>query len=463
VKFTLGILVVWLALPIAAYGHSEIIFPRLFSLTELSNTGFAILNPDPSAASVSFFLVSGAGSNVVPGAPPTFQIPPGGQLTKLGSELFPTATIGGWVYAVIDTEGPQAFWLNYDSGITFLDGAEAAQLDTIGPDQIVPLVAGSAELNVINPNGIKVPITIQLFGDNGQLAPSFAHELPIAGGLQTQVSAIFPSADMAQARYIRIRSAGAPFGSMVLLRGFLVPGESAVVNGANISTRSEINFPHVINGSLVGSNYTTVIGVTSLTGASQTVTITFHPNEGSPIVVPRTLPPNGAMRETAQSLFGLAPEFQSGWVSIAGAAPLTGAAAYADTVAGGVAIVPASVSQTNLFLMHIAEGAPQWQTGLALLNPGSSPSNVEIFAVNPAGSLIGRTMLSLDPGKKIASVIHELIPQTRGINGGFVYVRSTNNVPLSGIELFYTEDQKVLSNVAAGRAVGGVTYTPPSQ
>jgi len=463
VKFKSVILIVLLAVPVAAYGHSEIIFPKIFSPAELPNTGFAVLNPDPIEASVSFFLLSANGVNLTSTPPPTFQIPPGGQLTKLGTDLFPNVSIGGWVYAVIDTEGSQAFWLNYDSDITFLDGAEADQLDTIGPDQIIPLVAGQAELNVINPNGIKVPITVRLFGENGELAPPFTSELPIAGGLQRQTSAMFPTVDMTQARYIRVRTPGAPIGCLVLIRGFLVPRESAVVNGANVATRNEVNFPHVINGALAGSNYTTVIGVTNLAAFEQSVSITFHPNDGNPITIVRNIASNGALRDTAQSLFGLPPAFQSGWVSVAGTSALTAAAAYADSISGSLAVVPGSFSQTNLFLMHIANGAPQWQTGMALSNPGSIPANIEIDALNPSGSLIGRAFLFLDPGKKIANVLHELIPQARGINGGFVYVRSTNGVPLCGIELFYTEDQKVLANIAAGRLVPGVVYSPPLQ
>ena len=463
VKFKSGILVLLLAAPVAAYGHSEFIFPKIFSPAELPNTGFAVLNPDSITASVSFFLLSAGGANLTSNPPPTFQIPSGGQLTRLGTDLFPNASAAGWVYAVIDTEGAQAFWLNYDSGITFLDGAEADQLDTIGPDQVIPLVAGQAELNVINPNGIRVPLTIRLFGDNGELARAFTSELPVAGGLQTPVSTIFPAADMTQARYIRVRTPGAPIGCLVLIRGFLVTRESAVVNGANVTTRNEVNFPHVINGALTGSNYTTVIGVTNLAPFDQSVAITFHPNEGNPIVIVRTIASNGALRDTAQSLFGLASDFQTGWVSVAGTAQLTAAVAYADSVAGGLAVVPGSISQTSLFLMHIADGAPQWQTGLALLNPGTLPANVEIDALDPSGSLIGRAFLFLDPGKKIANVIHELIPQARGVNGGFVFIRSTNGVPLCGMELFYTEDQKVLSNVAAGRLVPGVAYSPPIQ
>jgi hypothetical protein len=95
------------------------------------------------------------------------------------------------------------------------------------------------------------------------------------------------------------------------------------------------------------------------------------------------------------------------------------------------------------------------------LNATDNAATADVYAVSPSGSLISNTRLTLEPGKKIARVIHELLPETLGVNGGFVFVSST--VPLSGIELFYTHDLKVLSNVAAGRLVPGVTYTPPTQ
>jgi len=434
----------------------------LFTPAELPNTGFALLNPDNFTATVTLYLVSAAGAQVSPLV--TLRIGPGGQLSRKGSELFPNATTSGWVYVVTDGEGMQAFWVIYDAGITFLDGAEAVQLDTFGPDQIIPFVAGQTELSVINPNGIDVPVTIRLFGNDAELAPPFMRQIVRAGGYQSDVSSMFPSADMTQARYIRIRTTQAPIASLVQIRGFLVPTESAIINGTNVAPASaELNFPHVINGGLTGANYTTVIGVTNVSTSSQTVTITFNPDAGAPITVTRTLSANGALRETAQSLFNLAPEFQSGWVRASGTGAITGFAAYADSIAGGFAVVPAGVSQTNLFFPHIADGPPQWQTGIALLNVSSTPANVEVYAVTPTASLIGSARLTLDPGKKIANVIHELIPQTRGVNGGFVFVRTTNNVPLYGMELFYTEDLKVLSNVAAAKLSPFVVYTPPSQ
>jgi hypothetical protein len=98
---------------------------------------------------------------------------PGEQLARLGNELFPNAAADGWVYAVTDTDLMHAFWLTYDSGITFLDGAQADQYDTIGPDQIIPLVTSETELSVISlqNSARNEVVTVRLFGPDDELAP----------------------------------------------------------------------------------------------------------------------------------------------------------------------------------------------------------------------------------------------------------------------------------------------------
>jgi hypothetical protein len=272
---------------------------------------------------------------------------------------------------------------------------------------------------------------------------------------------MFPTADLSQAAYIRVRTTGAPIASSALIERFLSPRDAAVVNGGNAAGRTELDFPHVVTGTLSGADYTTLIGVINLSTAPQTITMTFYPSDGAAIEVGRTVPANGTLRETAESIFGLPKDFRTGWVRVTGTAAITGFAGYGDRIGGGSAVVPAATSQTNLFFSHIADGPPQWQTGVALLNASSVAASVDVYAITPSGSLIGKTTVTIDAGKKIANLLHELIPQTRGVNGGYVYVRSTNNVPLFGVELFYTEDLKVLSNVSAGKLVPGVAYAPP--
>ncbi len=458
----LGVLVLLLVFPAAALGHADIFFPKPFTVAELSNTGFVLLNVDPVTANVKLYLFAPNASGVVLAETPAIQIAPGGQFARLGSELFPGVASGGWVYGVTDTEGMQAFWLNYTNGLTSLDGAEAFQLESVGTDQIVPLATADSELSVISVTGASLSVTVQLFGSNGELAPPFTQSIPAAGAMQVAISQMFPTADLSQARYMRIRSASSLFASMALVRRFGVPFESAVVNGVNAGTSTQMTFAHVVTGVLGGADYTTTIGVTNLSTSAQVLTLTLNPDAGPPITVARSIPGNGALQETAASLFQLSSTFTAGWIRVAGTAPLTGFASYADTAGGGLAMVPAATAQTSLFFSHIANGPPQWQTGLALLNESSSTANVEIYAVTPSGTLIGRTTASIDAGARLARVIHDLIPETKGVNGGYVYVRTTNAVPLHGIELFYTEDMKVMSNVVAGKLLPGVIYVPPT-
>ncbi len=164
--------------------------------------------------------------------------------------------------------------------------------------------------------------------------------------------------------------------------------------------------------------------------------------------------------------FGLtAPATLNGWfrVSSTSGLPLTGFAAYAETIGAGVAVVPPQLeAQTNLLFAHIAD-RPPWRTGLALLNTNSSVAIVEVFALRPDGSLIGVAQFPLAAGAKTAKLLSEWIPQmeSRTSDGGFVFVRS--DLPLFGTELFFSRDGQILANVAAGRILPGIVYVPPSQ
>ena len=217
----------------------------------------------------------------------------------------------------------QAFWLNYDSDLTFLDGAAAVQLDAIGADQIIPFVAENTELNVISLNSVTVPVTVRPVRRGFRTGDAVHSQPDDRRAFRAHASEMFPGVDLSQARYMRIQTPGAPIAATAMIKGFQVPFESAVVNGVNTLSRTEITFPHVVTGSLAGANYTTTVGVTNLSGSSQTVSLTFNPADGNPIVTTRTIAGNGAFRETSQSLFGLNGEFQTGWVSVNGTAPLT--------------------------------------------------------------------------------------------------------------------------------------------
>src|SRR5207247_658874 len=127
---------------------------------------------------------------------------------------------------------------------------------------------------------------------------------------------------------------------------------------------------------------------------------------------------------------------------------------YADTSAGGVAVSAVQAAgATSLLFDHIADLAPWW-TGFALLNSSNTDANVEIYAMNPDGSLIGgaanvsTARFVLPARTKTARLLGEMIPatQTRMSDGGFVFVRTTNAVPIFGSEIFFLRSGAAFAN-----------------
>jgi hypothetical protein len=126
--------------------------------------------------------------------------------------------------------------------------------------------------------------------------------------------------------------------------------------------------------------------------------------------------------------------------------------ANTDPRSAGIAVVQAQTAgATSMIFSHIANVAP-WVTGLALVNTTSNPVTVEVFAMNPNGTLIGgaatapTARFTLSPRGKTARLLSELIPQTQSVNGGFVFVR-TSGIPIFAMELFSLRKGGPIANV----------------
>ena len=380
-----GFLLLWLFVPTTLFGQSTLNFPRLFTASDLAATGFAIVNPGSSDATATFSLRGTTGSII---DTTTRSIDAGGQFSELGSELFPTATTPGWVQMTSDTAGLQGFWIGGDFA-TFTDGANAAPS---AASLMFPLVASSTEINVANTAATQTSVTISLRQADGNEMAFSQQTISGMGVFQSSAASLFSAVDVSQATHI-LMTGGASIAATAIVSDFLVNPSWGVVNGVDVSaTTTELNFPHVING----AGWITSVGVTNLAATSNNVTITFTPCPaagtcpGAVTSAQQTIAGNGGLQETAESLFGLsASEFQEGWVQITSTSAVTGFVAYAGTGANGLAIVPAQASSlTSMLFSHIAQG-PGWGTGVALLNTSNTTANVEVYAMNQGGTLIG--------------------------------------------------------------------------
>src|SRR5262245_18637024 len=234
--------------------------------------------------------------------------------------------------------------------------------------------------------------------------------------------------------------------------------------GAVSGAPSTLLFPFAPNGPQGASNWTTVIGVANISSTSQTIGLTFTTDSGSPINIQRTLAPGASVVDSVGNLFGLsATLLTAGWIRVTGSGGLTGAAAYRDLASGSLAVVPSqSTGSTRFFFGHIA-GLSPWYTGIALLNTTTTVANVEVYAIDRLGQLVGMATAALGPGRRTA-LLSELIPVVlhRASDGGWVYVRTTNNVPLQGFELFGHAVFPILANVQGFALPPTSAFTPPS-
>src|SRR5262249_41767174 len=209
-------------------------------------------------------------------------------------------------------------------------------------------------------------------------------------------------------------------------------------------------------------NWKTFIGIANLATQTQTIALSFIPDgnsndsgpvnpPGTPVTVLRNLPLGGTVGDSVASLFALpSDKFTAGWIHVFGSGPLAGAVAYQDSTAGSLATIPSQTSgASRFFFAHIA-GLFPWYTGIALLNTTNYAANVEISAINSSGQLIGSTAsFSLPGGSRSTKLLSEFVPSvTQQISdGGFVYIRTSNSVPLFGFELFGHAVFPILANV----------------
>jgi hypothetical protein len=464
-------LIALLVLPLLAQGQSTLSFPRAMAPGDYKTTGFAIVNPGATNASVTFTLYGSDGTSQ---GTSTQTIPARGQLAKLGSDFFPGSQVSGWVQATSPASGLQGFWLGGDFA-TFTDGAEAAPSSS---ELVVPLMAPQSEIDIANTSSGDIVVVMHLLGaDGGDLGVAPKPQLIKAKGVfrgDDVLQLFYPIPDFSIATHMRIEckcSNANPFAATLVGRGLFPGPEWVVVNGVPASTSSNsVNFPHIVDGPQgTSANWRSLVGVTNLsTTSSNDVTISFlSAQTGLPLVPPqqRTLPPNGGIRASARDLLALPPGFQDGWIQVTSNSglPLTGSVVYAELNAGGAAaVLPQTIAQTDLMFAHIADLVP-FATGLALLNTNAVTANIQLWSLRQDGSLIGTAKFSLAPGNKVAGLLKDWTPQTqtRTSDGGFVFVRSDQ--PLFGIELFFSRDvARILANVSASRITPG-TYVPPAQ
>jgi hypothetical protein len=457
VSFRFASVLFFTLLPLMGWSQSTLNFPLPVDAANGKMVGYAVVNPNSTAATVTFTAFDESGQAT---GSASLTVPAGGQLARLFSELFTNANANGWVQATSTATGLQGFTMGGDF-VNNVDGLESAEPAS---DQVLPFVGATTTLVLANPLSGTASLTLRFFDPAGnEISSVTGVDIPAKGVvIKTLDTATFP--DM---RSVRITAASEFLATAMVAQYLIASPEFALYNGINVNKAANVlNFPHVVSGELQGVEYQTAVALTNLSATPQAVTLTFTPDSGAaPVSAQITFSPGATVREVMTFPGG---SFRNGWLQVQSSGPIAGVLAVVNTSPGssGIAVVqPQLGGSTTMLFPHIANGAP-WSTGLAFINPTASPATVEVFAINANGTLIGgagnapAARFTLNPGAKTARLLSELIPQAQASNSGFIFVR-TSSIPIVGLELFTLRSGGPMANVPASAA--GISFTPPVQ
>lgn len=110
-----------------------------------------------------------------------------------------------------------------------------------------------------------------------------------------------------------------------------------------------------------------------------------------------------------------------------------------------MAALPLEAPSSSPFVFpHLAQAQGCW-TGISLANPGVSPCDVTVEAMNSRGILLGTYAVRLEPGENNAGLINQWIGSTTGLSSGRVEVRFTG--PLLAAEIFGSDTLSFIASV----------------
>ena len=420
-----------------------------------ADLGIALVNPTLTEAKVTLTARSYSGAIIQSDGitnPVTLTLAASGQIALRAPELFGTGISGqaGWVQISASTPAVKGFFLAFDSGLTFIDGAEFARPAS---RLVFPKVSAAGdsptELSLVNTASQDMQGTLSLYRNDGQLFATRRILIPALSGFTSSIDELAPSATDFEGYAVVDSGLSADSGMSESLIGFETyrnRSDIALIRAFPESARLRTGFlAHLASQ----AGYLTTLTLVNFSNDSQVLRITADglqvggsPRTPSSVTVERTLAPNARLEERVDQMFTLSGEaLIDGYIRFETQTDTSGVIAFLDygTTDGIVlsAVEAQGEGYSNLFFSQVAEGAGYY-TGLALLNPNSEPSIVTLDTFDAGGVRTGSTIVNLDSGERKARLLSEFLQRQVDQLGG--YIRLTATRPIFAFELFGSRD-----------------------
>src|SRR5438552_1426739 len=423
--------------------------------SDSADLGIALVNPTLTEAKVTLTARSYSGAIIQSDGitnPVTLTLAASGQIALRAPELFGTGISGqaGWVQISASTPAVKGFVLAFDSGLTFIDGAEFARPAS---RLVFPKVSAAGdsptELSLVNTASQDMQGTLSLYRNDGQLFATRRILIPALSGFTSSIDELAPSATGFEGYAVVDSGLSADSGMSESLIGFETyrnRSDIALIRAFPESARLRTGFlAHLASQ----AGYLTTLTLVNFSNDSQVLRITADglqvggsPRTPSSVTVERTLAPNARLEERVDQMFTLSGEaLIDGYIRFETQTDTSGVIAFVDYGTTNGIVLSAVEAQgegySNLFFSHVAEGAGYY-TGLALLNPNSEPSIVTLDTFDAAGVRTGSTIVNLDSGERKARLLSEFLQRQVDQLGG--YIRLTATRPIFAFELFGSRD-----------------------
>jgi hypothetical protein len=432
-------------------------FPHFVASQDVS-TGIAVFNPNLLEATVTLTLTDADGHTSI--KPVTITVPARTQVAKTASEFFPTAAeVDGSLAVSSASAGILVSYQTFDSGGTFLDGAGPVDADYTLFYPVVPgPLEGDSEIDLLNPNIRPAAAELRLWNFNGDLIGWTTVQIPAGGTFRSLATDAFPAGTSftnashvtVTAKPLNVFSQAQTLAGTSLFFGFSsIPGPNLLVDLAalNALPLTQLSTAGVLPFFRTGSQYASTLAIANAEPAAVDVNLTAIGNGGSILDTRKiTLKPNGGSRTLLQSVFpSLASGEKEGWVLLSASGRTCAAIIHGRSDAASLAAIPLQKSPKYEFIVpQVLEGSG-FYTELALANPGSSASSVDVFVAKSSGDTVANTSVTLSPGARISQRLDTLFPEVISQSGGYVYVRASQ--PLFCSALIGSDSGALLSNI----------------
>jgi len=409
---------------------------------QASFTGFALVNPGSSAATLDFFAhAKDGGLQALPDNPSSRTLEPNQQLAQLGNELFQAAggaKQDGWVRLVSDKPVTGFFLFGSgaqnDGSVGFAQKAKTLYFTRVfeGPKSYRNQAA-STLLSLVNPNRTSVVLRLTLYNQTSAVVSSVNVTIPGYGCLYDSISALFGTPVTLSGGFVKAECTqgdGAVGFELVKVQ------DHDTLIGLNAATTSAEDLYSAQLAEVTGL-YTSVKIIN--TGQSNSIVLfTAIGNDGQKLGQPYSmvLEPGDAFEKDAGEIFGWkAGESHVGSLKIESNTPtLVGDVVFGDSAFVSTAALPLQATKfTRAVFSQVANGMGLF-TGLAFYNTAVDTASVTVEVFSPEGEKTGEAELNLPAGGRTSQLLSELVPSTQGQIRGYVVVSS--NRPLIAQQLF---------------------------